>query len=177
MVRALCFHCWGQGSVPGWGTKSPQTVHSIVKQINTFFKKLLKPTGEFRLLSINCTGLLAWHLIINTEPSFTTHWCQQMCVLSSFSPVRLFATPWTVALQAPLSMGFSRQEYGNGLPCRPPGDLPDQGSDPGLLKNCRQILYHLSHQGSLMSVDWQAQILVVTSGSGSGKERVGSGVT
>ena len=47
------------------------------------------------------------------------------CVLSRFSCVRLFATPWTVALQAPLSMGFSRQEYWSGLPCPPPGDIPD----------------------------------------------------
>ena len=38
-----------------------------------------------------------------------------------------FATPWTVACQAPLSMGFFRQEYWSGLPCHPPGDLPDQG--------------------------------------------------
>ena len=40
------------------------------------------------------------------------------------------ATPWTVACQAPLSMGFSRQEYWNGLPCPPPGDLPDPGIEP-----------------------------------------------
>ena len=46
------------------------------------------------------------------------------------SHVRLFATPWTVAHQAPLSMGFSRQEYWSGLPCPPPGDLPDLGIDP-----------------------------------------------
>ena len=38
-----------------------------------------------------------------------------------------FATPWTVAHQAPLSMGFSRQEYWSGLPCPAPGDLPDPG--------------------------------------------------
>ena len=40
------------------------------------------------------------------------------------SPVLLFVTPWTVALQAPLSMGFSRQEYWHGLPFPSPGDLP-----------------------------------------------------
>ena len=40
------------------------------------------------------------------------------------------AAPWTVAHQAPLSMGFSRQEYWSGLPCPPPGDLPDPGSKP-----------------------------------------------
>ena len=43
------------------------------------------------------------------------------------SSVQLFATPWTVAHQAPLSLGFSRQEYWSGLPFPPPGDLPDPG--------------------------------------------------
>ena len=47
------------------------------------------------------------------------------CLLSCFSHVQLFETPWTVACQAPLSMGFSGQEYWSGLPCSPPGDLPD----------------------------------------------------
>ena len=42
----------------------------------------------------------------------------------------LFATPWTVARQAPLSMGFSRQDYWSGLPCPPPGDLPNPGMEP-----------------------------------------------
>ena len=45
-----------------------------------------------------------------------------VCVLSC---VRLLATPWTVARQAPLSLRFSRQEYWRGLPCPPPGDLPN----------------------------------------------------
>ena len=45
----------------------------------------------------------------------------------TLSHVKLFATPWTVAHQAPLSMGFSRQEYWTGLPCPLPGDLPKQG--------------------------------------------------
>ena len=52
-----------------------------------------------------------------------------MCVCESFSHVWLFATLWTVARQAPLSMGFSRQEYWSGLPC-PPGDLPNPGTEP-----------------------------------------------
>ena len=50
-----------------------------------------------------------------------------MCVLSSG---RIFVTPWTIARQAPLSMGFSRQEYKSGLPYPPPGDLPDPGIEP-----------------------------------------------
>ena len=48
------------------------------------------------------------------------------------SRVRLFGlTPWTVAYQAPLSMGFSRQEYWSGLPFPSPGDLPNPGIEPG----------------------------------------------
>ena len=52
------------------------------------------------------------------------------CALSCFSCVRLFVTPWTVAHQAPLSMGFSRQEDWSGLPCPSPGDLPDPAIKP-----------------------------------------------
>ena len=51
-------------------------------------------------------------------------------MLSCFSRVWLFATPWTVAHQAPLSIGFSRQEYQSGLPCPTPGDLPNPGTEP-----------------------------------------------
>ena len=50
--------------------------------------------------------------------------------VKSLSPVRLFATPWTVAYQAPWSMGFSRQECWSGLPFLSPGDLPDPGIKP-----------------------------------------------
>ena len=95
----------------------------------------------------------------------------------SLSRVWLFATPWTVAYQAPPSVGFSRQESWSRLPFPSPGDLPNpgigllrpwdslgkstgvgccfllqeiyptQGSNPGF-PHCRQTLYHLSHQGS-----------------------------
>ena len=54
----------------------------------------------------------------------------QKVKVKSFSCVRLFATPWTAAHQAPLSMGFSRQEYRSGLPFPSPGDLPDPGFEP-----------------------------------------------
>ena len=49
------------------------------------------------------------------------------CIQSHFSCVQPVATLWTVARQAPLPMGFSRQEYWSGLPCPPPGDLPNLG--------------------------------------------------
>ena len=51
--------------------------------------------------------------------------------MKSLSHVRLFATPWTVAYQAPLSMEFSRQEYWSGLPLPSSGDLPHPGIEPG----------------------------------------------
>ena len=50
-------------------------------------------------------------------------------MLHHFSRVGLFETLWTVACQAPLSMGFSRQEHWSGLPCPPPGDLPNSGTE------------------------------------------------
>ena len=63
-----------------------------------------------------------------------------VCILSH---VALFATPWILACQDPLSVEFPRQEYWSGLPFSPPEDLPNTG-----LFHCRQILYHMSHQGS-----------------------------
>ena len=51
--------------------------------------------------------------------------------VKSLSCVGLFATPWTIAHQAPVSMEFSRQEYWSGLPFPSPGDLPDPGIEPG----------------------------------------------
>ena len=55
---------------------------------------------------------------------------QFMCVCAqSLSRLRCVVTPWTVALQGPLSMEFSRQQYWSGLPFPPPGDLPDEGTE------------------------------------------------
>ena len=64
-----------------------------------------------------------------------------MCVHAQ--SVRLFATPWTVARQAPLSMGFSRLGYRSGLPCPPPGDLPHPGMEP-LSLNIWQAFFFLN---------------------------------
>ena len=57
------------------------------------------------------------------------------CMLSHFNRVQLFATLWAVACHDPLSMGCSRQEYRSGLPCSPPGDLPDTGIKPTSVKS------------------------------------------
>ena len=70
-------------------------------------------------------------------------------MLSHFSHVQLLVTLWTVAHQAPLYVGFSKQEYWSGLPCPAPGDLPNPGID--LEYHASPVLQSdsllLSHQG------------------------------
>ena len=80
-----------------------------------------------------------------------------VCVLSCFCHVRLFATPWTVACQAPLSMGFSRQEYWSGLPCPPPGDLLDPGIEPAFLMSPA-----LANEFFTISAIWETQNVHMT---------------
>ena len=72
-------------------------------------------------------------------------------VLSCFSHVWFFETLWTVACQAPLSMGFSRQEYWSRLPCPPPGDLPHPGIKPTSLMSLEGRFFSTSAtwEGSL----------------------------
>ena len=74
-------------------------------------------------------------------------------VLSRFSRVQLFVTPWTVAHQAPLSMEFSRQKYWSGLPCLPPGDLPDPGIKPVSLLSPALTVRLFTSRGT-----WEAQL-------------------
>ena len=73
-------------------------------------------------------------------------WLQPLyaCTLSYFSRARLFVTLWTVALQAPLCKGFCRQEYWSGLPCPPPGALPDPGIKPTSLMSPALATWELS---------------------------------
>ena len=71
-----------------------------------------------------------------------------MCVLSHFSHVQLFVTSWTSACQAPLSVGFSGQEYWSVLPCPPTGDLPNLGIGSHVSCIDRQVLYLWHHLGS-----------------------------
>ena len=96
------------------------------------------------------------------------------CLLSCFSHIRLFATLWTVGCQAPLSMGFSMQEYWSGLPCPSSGDLPVSGIKPVSLLSpavaCRlfttsatwEALNGISHfRGSLAEVFMWASCFLV----------------
>ena len=72
-------------------------------------------------------------------------------MLSRFSHVRLFVTLWTVPRQAPLSMGFSSQEYGSGLPCPAPGNLPDPGIELAFLMSPALAGGYFHHEGHLGS--------------------------
>ena len=74
------------------------------------------------------------------------------CVLSSFRHVRLFVALWTVACQAPLSMGFSRQGYWSGLPYPPPGDLLNPG-----IKSTALMSPALAGCFFITSTTWEAQ--------------------
>ena len=76
-----------------------------------------RPSDWTLISCVSCTG------------SWVLYHCVSVCVyvLNCFSCVQLFATLWTAVHQAPLSMGFSRQESWSGLPCPPSGDLPNPG--------------------------------------------------
>ena len=89
------------------------------------------------------SSILAWRIPWTTQTTgsqrvrhnwatftFTFHWSVKVKLLSH---VQLFGNPWTIAYQPPPSIGFSRQEYWNGLPFPSPGDLPNPGIDPGSL--------------------------------------------
>ena len=95
-----------------------------------------------------CRNIACWGFLPLPSISLTSHWIglslrryYDLGKGCSFHPrtvwfcvvltrVRLCATPWTVARQSALSMGFSRQEYWSGLPCPPPGDLPNPRTEP-----------------------------------------------
>ena len=80
----------------------------------------------------------------------TTYYSMVMSILLFFSCSVVsdsFVTPWTVACQAPLTMGFPRQKYWNGLPYPSSGDLPDPGIKPTSLASQEDSLL-LSYQGS-----------------------------
>ena len=107
----------------------------LVYQRKQFFFQVVIATAKCLIIcfskrqSLNNTGQC------KVETNFSFRLLKQVtffwaCVLSHFSCVQLFVTLWIVAYQAPLSMGFSRQEYWSGLPCCLPGHLPDLGIEP-----------------------------------------------
>ena len=79
--------------------------------------------------SIGFFSLLHFHILV----IFQFYFLHQSVCIQSLSHVQLFVTPWTVACQASLSIGFSRQEYCSGLPFPPPWDLSHPGIKPSSL--------------------------------------------
>ena len=131
----LCLLCW-QSSISGTGyffsakmlsveqgspwpkvaplltlTSSHSSICCSLKLSHPFFIYVV-----ITLLSPTLTYMLLWVVKVKVK---------------SLSRVQLFATPWTVAYDAPLSLGFSRQEYWSGSPCPSPEDLPNPGIEPG----------------------------------------------
>ena len=113
-------------------------------------------------------------LLLMVKGRWTLKSVMHACMLSRFSHSRFFATLWTVTHQAPLSMGFSREEYWSGLSCSPPGDLPNPGieaASPRLLHWQADSLPP-SHQGSptVSHTGIQISTLQLTSYMISGKQ-------
>ena len=123
----------GQRSLAGcspWGrrvitTEHAHTEHKDVKGLPFF------PVPH-PALGTNKTRKHVYKLTFSEVLTLAKVWDEKWKMkVKSLSRVRLFATPWTVAYQAPPSMGFSRQECWSGLPFPSPGDLPNPGIEPG----------------------------------------------
>ena len=82
------------------------------------------------------------------------------CVVGRFGRVQLSVTPWTAAHQAPLSLGFSRQEYWSGLPCPPPGGLPDAGIEPSSLASPALAGGFFTPSSARVSCSWSHSLLL-----------------
>ena len=98
---------------------------------------VLSPSVIIRVDSHIFRNYLGW------KSSSSIHNKAHECMLSHFSCVWLCATIWTVACQPPLSKGLFRKEYWSGLPCPPPGDLPDPGIEPWSLLQAYSLPYEL----------------------------------
>ena len=96
-------------------------------------------------------------VFLELKSAFITKIPLHLCACTqSFSCVQLFATLWTVAYQAPLSKGFSQQDYWSGLPFPPPQDLPDPGIEPASL-----ISPALAGRFFTISATWEAPYLTI----------------
>ena len=141
------------------------TVHGILQAGILELGSLSFLQGIFLTQGLNpglphCRRMLYQLSHQGSPPTFFVSALYLLCT-QSLSRVWLFATPWTAARQAPLCMGFSRQEYWSGLPCPPPGNLPNPGiesrslalhvdsllSEPlGKLKNTVWVAFQLKYE-------------------------------
>ena len=121
-----------------WQEKIQRSVDSYAKQFGLFF-----------VLSLPFTPVVFCYSQSTFKQNTTWFIC---AMLSCFSCFWLLAISWTVAHQAPLSMGFSREEYWGGFPFPTPGDLPDVGVEPESLKSPA-----LARGSFTTSTIWEAQ--------------------
>ena len=115
----------------------------MVKRLSTMRETRVQSLGQEDPLEKEMaihSSTIAWKIPWTEEPGrlqsmvpqkVRHDWATFLYVLSRFSHVQLFVTPWTVAHQCPLSMRFPRLEYWSGLPLPSPGNLPDPGIKPG----------------------------------------------
>ena len=141
----------------GWGDKNTGVgCHSLLQEI--FPTQGLNP-GPLHHLSYQGSPQYIWsvYLMLEIHPRGQKD-VKGKWKWKSLSPVRLFVTPWTIAYQAPPSVGFSRQEYRSGLLFPSPGDLPNPGIEPGspalqadaLPSECKCISYRSLFQINLV---------------------------
>ena len=104
---------------------------------------------------VSCISIIVWCILYHwaTWEAPTTCYVRLGCMLSWFSHIWLFVTPWTIAHQAPLSMGFSRQEYWSWLPFPTLGDLSNARIEPATL-----ICPTLAGRFFTTSANWEAHI-------------------
>ena len=138
---------WGEGMCPMPGqSRCPVT---LVKAISPIAKvnQWVYPIRQHKELLVSTEIIDSKYLSSLLQPLSSVVLAQEQpreVKWKLLGHIWLFATPWTVAHQAPLSMGFSRQEDWCGLPCPPPAIFPTQESNPGL-PHCRQVLYPLNY--------------------------------
>ena len=131
-----------------WGTAAPQTKHSppftglkwtrhlLTSSIYLFCTDsflYVTPDGSEGWTQAGILLAILWGsgpLVSRQMPCPQASRVLTCVLLSCLSHIRVVATAWTVAHQAPLSMRFSSQDYWTGLPCPPPGDLPHPGIEP-----------------------------------------------
>ena len=135
--------------------KQTTNTHKSVDESHAYHSQWKKAAQK----ATDSTTHLLWYVL----KSKTTQWfgsvvardCACMLHISHFSRVWLFATSWTVACQAPLSMGFFRQEYWSGLPCPPPGDLPNLGIEPTSLTSPALAGRFFTSSATWEARDWE----------------------
>ena len=112
-----------------WSSKSKESTYNLLKNIKQWEEKC--NMFVYGVQYVSCSQLFLGMYCTNEKKLFISYALKMKVKVKLLSRVWLFVTSWTVAHQAPPSMGFSSQEYWSGLPFPSPGDLPNPGIEPG----------------------------------------------